>query len=113
VLGGRQGAHRQRVHFGAHPIAKSRVHQLVARNARLAFECRADDQCFEVLAVAGHLEHAALESLRDVAPYVFGRGSHGQCRILYPEASIRKAITVTTMSAIATTARLSHGLTSD
>src|SRR5688500_18492208 len=48
----RQRLHRQGVDFGLHPVAEGGIDQLVASDRTLAGEGGADDDGFEVLAVA-------------------------------------------------------------
>src|SRR5690606_6919560 len=72
VFGRRQGAHGQCVDLGLHALAQRAVHQLVAGDKALALEGGADDQCFEVGAVALNLKMLAGKMVGDVLAYLFG-----------------------------------------
>jgi hypothetical protein len=72
---GSERLHRQRVDFLAHPVAKHAVDGLVLLDPALAAKLGADDDCLEMMAVAGHFDVVAGKLFLDVGLDLFG-GNH-------------------------------------
>src|SRR5688500_14893005 len=108
----RQGPHGKRVDFLAHALAERAIDQLVALDAAFAGELRRDDHGLEVLAVADDFDVLAGESALDAALHAFG-SDHVQVLNLYPDLSSKRHADATATKAIATSARLTPGVTSE